>query len=293
MTLTKETFAEWMQIVLALRYVNVDYNPYNKGFGAQCWDLFAHFCTWFGLAVINTYGGRWSGWAGALVDQYWANGASLEFDLIDPSEPAQQGDVAVWGDSYWYYPATHVAIVVSDAGALLLCVSQNSSASQADNPYPGDSTGPTIIQHLPKEGLIGYLRIKTAAVVVQGEIVPEEDFMSQADVERIINELNEGNEAKHVATREHMTKTTDWAVLRLQSQIEVHHDLTRRYLKDVIGAAFEKVPGVDTQTILAAIDNLPKLDPAAVAEQVKEATKAALAGSELKATIILEGENHG
>ena len=153
MTVTKEAFAEWMQYVLYHRYINVD-----GAHGAQCWDLFGHFCDFFGIARVNTYGGKWSGWAGALIDQYAVNGAAANFDLIGPENAAQLADTAVWGDSYAYYPATHVAQVVADAGGLLLCASQNSSASLWDNPYPGESTGPTIIQHLPKQGLIGYLR---------------------------------------------------------------------------------------------------------------------------------------
>lgn len=179
MIITKEAFGEWMQYVLANRYINVD-----GAHGAQCWDLFGHFCDWFGIPRVNTYGGRWSGWAGALVDQYAVNGAAANFELIGPDQPAQMGDTAVWGDSYWYYPATHVAQVVSDAGGLLLCLSQNSSASLPDNPFPGASTGPTILQHLPKQGLIGYLRPR-GGIIYQGTTIPEEDEMSGVHTERL------------------------------------------------------------------------------------------------------------
>lgn len=167
MTITKEAFNEWLAYVLATRYINMD-----GAHGAQCWDLFAHFCDWFGIPRVNTYGGKWSGWAGALVDQYFSNGASANFDLMPANSVAQFGDTAVWGDSYWYYPATHVATVVADAGGLLLCASQNSSASLADNPYPGSSTGPTILQHLPKQGLLGYLRPKASSIAPAGAAAP-------------------------------------------------------------------------------------------------------------------------
>jgi len=164
MVITREAFAEWMQYVLYHRYINVD-----GAHGAQCWDLFGHFCDWFGFPRVNTHGGRWSGWAGALVDQYAVNGAAANFDLISPEQPAQMADTAVWGDSYWYYPKTHVAQVYADAGNLLLCLSQNSSTELADNPYPGASTGPTILQHLPKQGLIGYLRPRSG-ISYQGSV---------------------------------------------------------------------------------------------------------------------------
>jgi hypothetical protein len=167
MTITKEAFNEWLAAALAERYINVD-----GAHGAQCWDLFAHFCDWFGIPRVNTYGGKWSGWAGALVDQYFSNGAAANFDLIPPNSVAQFADTGVWGDSYWYYPATHVATVVADAGGLLLCASQNSSASQSDNPYPGSSTGPVILQHLPKQGLIGLLRPKASSIAAQGSVTP-------------------------------------------------------------------------------------------------------------------------
>jgi hypothetical protein len=61
---------------------------------------------------------------------------------------------------------------VTDKSGWLLCISQNSTASQWDNPYPGESTGPATLQHLPRQGLLGFIRPRTATIQVQGEITP-------------------------------------------------------------------------------------------------------------------------
>lgn len=141
------------------KYVNVD-----NAYGAQCWDLIGHFTDWLGVPRINTWGGVYGGWAAAMWDQYNVNGASKYWDKISPNQPAQQGDIVIWFPTPGIYPASHVAIVVEDAGANLWTLSQNSSPSLPGNPYPNQSTGPTIKQLLPKTGLAGYLRRKTASV---------------------------------------------------------------------------------------------------------------------------------
>lgn len=166
---------------LAGTYINVD------GFaGNQCWDSAARVSQLMGLPVINTGGkGRWPGWAGNMWDAF---PQSKEIDAayyrVTPDQPALPGDKAIWGDSYWYYPATHVADVIADAGGLLLCLSQNSSAAEPSLPnYSTESSGPAIIQHLPKQGLLGYIRPR-AGVVLQGEIITdqeEDDMYTEAD----------------------------------------------------------------------------------------------------------------
>lgn len=160
------------------KYINVDYETVNQGFGAQCWDLQAFWTAFLGLPTINTGGdgGRWPGWAGNMVDCFPQTPAiAAAYELIGPNEPGMGGDIPVWGDSYYWYPKTHVAVLLQDKGAQLLCLSQNSVPSQSDNPYPEWSTGPTTIQHLPRAGLIGFIRPR-AGIVLQGDITTEDDM---------------------------------------------------------------------------------------------------------------------
>lgn len=173
MTFELSRFQFWLDSVMG-QYTDVD-----RFAGAQCWDLAAAFSRFFGLPVINTTGGsgKWAGYAGTMYRDY-PQTADIEaaYERIPASEPGQAGDLAVWGDSFWYYPATHVAVVISDEGPThLRCASQNSSPSRWDNPYPGQSSGPTMDQWLPKQGLLGYLRARKG-LVLQGEIIQSEEF---------------------------------------------------------------------------------------------------------------------
>lgn len=151
------TLNAWVQSVQG-KYINMD-----GAHGAQCWDLSAHWAQWIGKPIINTGGrGRWPGWAGNMVDAFpQTPGIAADYDLIPPDQKGEPGDHVVWGDSYWYYPATHVAVLIADKGGMLTCMSQNSTPSRADNPYPGASSGPTTIQSLPRQGLIGFIRPRT------------------------------------------------------------------------------------------------------------------------------------
>lgn len=146
-------FSQWITEVQD-QYIDMD-----GAYGAQCWDLHAHFADTFGLPRINTgHAGRWVGWAGNMYDAYpQTPEIEAAYELVPGTMPAEPGDTVIWDDSYWYYPKTHVAIVIKD-GPQLLCMSLNSTPSRADNPYPGWTTGPATIQHLPKGGLLGYLR---------------------------------------------------------------------------------------------------------------------------------------
>ncbi|MFJ4026012.1 hypothetical protein ACIPWF_00850 [Paenarthrobacter sp. NPDC089989] len=180
-------FQFWLDSVMG-RYTDVD-----RFAGAQCWDLAAAFSKFFGLPVINTTGGsgKWAGYAGTMYRDFPQTAAiEAAYIQVPATQPGQPGDLAVWGDSFWYYPATHVAVVISDEGPThLRCASQNSSPSRWDNPYPGQSSGPTMDQWLPKQGLLGYLRPRTG-LVLQGEIIqPEEDVMaSLEDVRTVVRE---------------------------------------------------------------------------------------------------------
>lgn len=185
------------------RYLNED-----GAYGAQCWDLAANWSTYLGLPVINTGGaGRWPGWAGNMVDAFPQSDAiAAAYTLHGPGTTGQAGDIVVWDDSYWYYPATHVAVLVADKGPQLLCMSQNSTPSRADNPYPEWTSGPTTIQSLPRQGLLGFIRPGTGDLDLapQGTVITitpttsEEDEMSEAaelDISRVrqILESWEGN----------------------------------------------------------------------------------------------------
>lgn len=170
----QQSLTDWIPTVQG-RYINMD-----GAYGAQCWDLAAHWCTTLGLPVINTGGpGRWPGWAGNMVDAFPQTDAiAAAWELVSPDDLGQTGDIAVWGDSYWYYPSTHVAVLVADKIGNLLCMSQNSTPSVDGNPYPGQSTGPATLQYLPRQGLIGFIRPRTG-LGYQGTVTPvQEDDMA-------------------------------------------------------------------------------------------------------------------
>lgn len=179
-----ESLQSWIPQVQG-RYINEDWNAENDGFGAQCWDLAANWSRYLGLSVINTGGaGRWPGWAGNMVAAFPQSEAiAADYELVGPDHPGLPGDIPVWGDSYWYYPKTHVAVLVADKGAQLLCVSQNSTPSQPGNPYPQWTTGPTTLQHLPKQGLAGYLRPRNG-IAAMGSTTIQEDDMAQVPQEQ-------------------------------------------------------------------------------------------------------------
>lgn len=164
----QQSLADWIPVVQG-KYINMD-----GAYGAQCWDLAAHWSATLGLPVINTGGeGRWPGWAGNMVDAFpQSEEIAAAYELVGTDQPGQAGDIVVWSDSYYYYPSTHVAVLVQDKAGWLLCLSQNSTASQKDNPYPGDSTGPSTLQHLPRGGLLGFIRPRTPTIQLQGDITP-------------------------------------------------------------------------------------------------------------------------
>jgi hypothetical protein len=184
------------------RYINEDWEPQTQGYGAQCWDIPANWSKYLGLPVISTGStatkrGRWPGWAGNMVDAFPQSAAiAAAYELLPPSATVVGGDILVWGDGNpAMYPKTHTAVGVADKGALVLCMSQNSSASLADNPYPQWTTGPTILQHLPKAGLIGIIRPRTADSAISAQsstTTSEEDDplagFSRADLVQIAAE---------------------------------------------------------------------------------------------------------
>jgi hypothetical protein len=168
------------------KYINEDWEPVTQGYGAQCWDLAAHWSQSLGLPVINTGGkGRWPGWAGNMVDAFpQSPQIDAAYELIGPDQPGLTGDIPVWGDSYYWYPKTHVAVLVRDTrNGWLTCFSQNSVPSRGDNPYPNWTTGPTTLQTLPRQGLIGFIRPRTG-----GSIAPAGDITTQTQEDDVLQE---------------------------------------------------------------------------------------------------------
>lgn len=184
-----ERFNAWIPQVQG-KYINMD-----GAYGAQCWDLAAHWSAFLGLPIINTgYKGRWVGWAGNMVDAFpQTPEIAAAYSLHGPHEKGQTGDIVVWDDSYWYYPATHVAVLYADKNNQLVCMSQNSTPSRADNPYPAWSSGPTTIQSLPRQGLIGFIRPHIGGLAPQSSTTPitsEEDDMSEAQYTELSRKLD-------------------------------------------------------------------------------------------------------
>lgn len=183
------THDRWASLVSG-RYVDID-----GSYGGQCWDTFADYCiSVLGVPPINTWGGTWSGWAYAIWDQYWNNGASKYFDLVQPHEPARKGDIPIWRQHYPHYPSTHIAVAEADAGQFIYCMSQNSSPAQPWLPgYSTSATGPNVRQYLTKQGLAGYLRRKSHIVVAAPpvNIKPKEwdEMASKEDFKAAIREV--------------------------------------------------------------------------------------------------------
>ncbi|MEJ1195088.1 hypothetical protein [Pseudarthrobacter sp. CCNWLW207] len=172
--MTTITEQQMMQLVLTLNgtYTNVD-----GAFGNQCWDSTARIAQLLNLPVINTGGdGRWPGWAGNMVDAFpQSPEIAAAYELLPPEATVMPGDTLVWGDSNQvWYPKTHVANAVKQetGNGWLLCLSQNSSAARPDLPgYDLDSTGPIILQHLPKKGLIGIIRPRGGTITLASAII--------------------------------------------------------------------------------------------------------------------------
>lgn len=210
-----ESFISWLPLVKN-QYINVDWDAKTQGFGAQCWDVAAHWSKYLGLPVISTHGpgGRWPGWAGNMADNFpQSKEIAAAYDKLPPSTTVRAGDILVWSDqnSGWF-PKTHVAVGISESGSWVDCVSQNSTPSRADNPYPEWSTGPTIVgQRLPKTGLLAIIRPKVGSINVQGNPTPtksEEDFMAG---------LIDANQAEAIAQR-----AADIVVAKLNGKILIN-----------------------------------------------------------------------
>ena len=108
----------------------------DGAYGAQCWDLFAAYCTDLygaGPGQANTASsGPWAGYAGSLYASYpvtpWQGAA---FERIPAGSPARKGDVAIWASDAGH-PVTHVAVVIQDAaaGQGIRVIAQNAGPAQ-------------------------------------------------------------------------------------------------------------------------------------------------------------------
>lgn len=271
------THNEWVNDV-AGRYVDDD-----GAHGGQCWDTFADYCRRvLGIAPVNTWGGNWSGWAYAIWDQYAVNGAAGHFDKIPATWPTLPGDIPIWTDTFWQYPASHIAVTHADAGASVLCVSQNSSPAQPWLPgYHPDASGPNTLQYLTKQGLAGYLRRRpTHGLVVAGEIVDQEDIMAgpieitdiqaesivQSTVDRLWDRIDREvlDKADGAYTNSHVLDLVQ-AVGRIEGQL---------------GTKLDKSDG---HTLRMAILESSKGDPAAMAREIVAAV-----GEDLAKDVVAE-----
>jgi hypothetical protein len=170
---------------LAVR-LNNTYVNFDGAYGNQCWDSVAYICSLLGWPVVDTVadGSSWSGYAGTMYRGFPQNNAvAAAYTKVSPAEPAMPGDIVVWGAVPGLYPLTHTATAVADAGLNILTLSQNSSAARPDLPgYSSDSSGPIILQLLPKKGLLGYLR-KTDGLALNGTINTPEEEMANSQME--------------------------------------------------------------------------------------------------------------
>lgn len=81
-------------------------------------------------------------------------------------------------------------------------------------------------------GRIDPRTITGSPIAAQGDIKPQEDELSAADVERIINELSTVMESKHVATRSAVKDARDSVNFNTQKQVEAVGRVTQQLILD-------------------------------------------------------------
>ncbi|RSX51333.1 SH3 domain-containing protein [Bifidobacterium samirii] len=145
------------------RTVDVD-----GAYGGQCWDLWSRYAQDV-AGVPQSATNTTSGYADSVYTQTWGNQPRLQaaFDKLGPDITPRRGDVAFWSRCA-AYPGSHVAIVLADQGANLLCLTQNPGATRQ--------------AALTKAGLLGYLRPKTVTAPAQsGPIVVAGTYLVDVD----------------------------------------------------------------------------------------------------------------
>lgn len=145
-------FDEWLNSRNGT-YVNIDGN-----YGAQCWDTWSDYAvnvigvdypktgTQAGGGCPNHPGyacGIWKGFDRSGLNQWFT-----------PVSSPQRGDVAIWDWGSAVGPNSHVAVVVSDAGGSVYCLTQN--------------PGPNKLAYLSKSGILGYLRPDNQSLIGGG-----------------------------------------------------------------------------------------------------------------------------
>ena len=154
------------------RFINV-YNgrtvDVDGAYGGQCWDLWSRYAQDV-AGVPQSATNTTSGYADSVYTQTWGNQSKLQaaFDKLGPDATPRKGDVAFWTRCA-SYPGSHVAIVIADQGANLLCLTQNPGATRQSA--------------LTKTGLIGYLRPKAVHTATQssGPIVVAGTYQVDVD----------------------------------------------------------------------------------------------------------------
>ncbi|MCT9624274.1 hypothetical protein HWD94_03940 [Pseudarthrobacter equi] len=281
-------------------YINVD-----GAAGNQCWDSAARVSQLLGLPIINTWNtserkGRWPGWAGNMWDCFPQTAEiAAAYRKVGADQPALPGDKAIWGDSDPYYPATHVADVIQDAGALLLCISQNSSAGRPDLPgYSNESAGPTIIQHLPKRGLLGYLRPTVGGGInYQGtNVTPLEDILDMADrseLDRLLKAADRINGVITEPTAKVLTVNDIPKIAAASADTTINAKIRRQGKGAALGE-FTSIGAViawddhATLEILASVAASAANDGGTV-EQIKETVIDAIRNNTVKVDVTVQG----
>lgn len=137
------------------RAVDVDGN-----WGPQCWDLWSDYAmTLFGCSMWATStnsGGSYHhpGYTCEIWHNFSGGPLGNWFTPVGADQPAQYGDVVIWEWGSAVGPNSHIALVVSDQGGSLYCLTQNPGASHYAN--------------LSKAGVLGYLRPDNQAIIGGG-----------------------------------------------------------------------------------------------------------------------------
>ena len=183
-------FTAWLKS-MAGRYIDVD-----GWAGHQCWDLSQAWLTACNGGTLWTQPSRFPGLAAGSWEVATGTGTAAE-DLrrhvtVHPgTERGLPGDIVIWAYGSPDYPISHTAPLVEDRGAVLHCLSQNSSPARPDLPgYSTESSGPSIYQDLPRTGLLGFLRPR-ATITTQGNtttpITPSQENDDMPTLDEIFN----------------------------------------------------------------------------------------------------------
>lgn len=135
----------------------------DGAFGAQCWDLFAHYSVnVLGADLLSTYTsaapGPDQGLAGSLYSKFPARpGIDKIYSRASASHTPRAGDVAIWGHTA-AHPDTHVAICTGASSPTQIEVVSLNDGSAAS------AWGVTKVIWLSKTGLYGYLTPKSSPV---------------------------------------------------------------------------------------------------------------------------------